>query len=129
MTYTVNHYNVLTCAYNFDNYMNKWLFFPRLMEVHSQMIGSMQNRFFHFSVSESKWEAPRCMPHNWNNYTKKTMPTIIQQQCWFWNLQIRGSNQIFEYHFPSLITKNNRNLRTLVFKKRIKTTSVTQRKI
>ena len=41
------------------------------MEVHSQMIGSMQNRFFHFSVSESKWEAPCCMPHNWNNYTKK----------------------------------------------------------
>ena len=22
MTYIINHYNVLTCAYNFDNYMN-----------------------------------------------------------------------------------------------------------
>ena len=69
------------------------------------MIGSMQNRFFHFSVSESISGRPHVACLTETIIQKKKTPTIIQQQCLFWNLQIRGSNQIFEYHFPALITK------------------------
>ena len=76
------------------------------MKVYLQMIGSMQNRFFHFSVSESISGRPHvaCLTETIIKKKKKT-PTIIQQQCLFCNLQIRGSNQIFEHHFPAQITK------------------------
>ena len=75
------------------------------MKVYSQMIGSMHNRFFHFSVSESISGRPHVACLTETIIQKKKTPTIIQQQCLFWNLHIRGSNQIFEYHFPALITK------------------------
>ena len=46
---------------------NKWSF---LWKCINRWLVACRTGFLHFSVSESKWEAPCCMP-NWNNNTKK----------------------------------------------------------
>ena len=67
MTHIVNHYSALTCAYKIRKNINKWSF---LWKCINRWSVACRTGFLHFSVSESKWEAPCCMP-NWNNYTKK----------------------------------------------------------
>ena len=91
-----------------------------LMEVHSQMIGSMQNRFFHFSESESKQGGPMWHALELKQlYKKKTTTTTGCKENHFYSLPF-GQAEASIYQLRRHFNQPQKHFVLLLFKFLIK---------